>query len=77
MNNGVHRCINMRNVLAVQRDGVKVSIEYNVCRPDGSGFLIMGNGFHMSGSSCHKEEVTFNSVKDAEVMYEKLTAELP
>ena len=76
MNNGVHRCINMRNVLAVQRDGVKVTIEYNLCRPDGSGFLIMGNGIHMGGSNIQKELLTFTSVKDAEEMYEKLTAEL-
>ncbi len=76
MNNGVHRCINMRNVLAVQRDGVKVSIEYNFCQPDGIGFLIYGTGFHLGGSNIYKENLTFNSVKDAEAMYERLTAEL-
>jgi hypothetical protein len=76
MNNGIHRCINMRNVLAVQRDGVNVSIEYNFCGPDGMGFLIYGTGFHLGGSKVHKEELTFTTVKDAEAMYESLTAEL-
>jgi hypothetical protein len=64
MNNGIQRCINMRNVLAVEREGVKVTIEYNICDPDGMG------------SRCYKEDLTFKSVKAAEAMYESLTAEL-
>jgi hypothetical protein len=76
MNNGIQRCINMRNVLAIQRDGIKVTIEYNLCGPDGMGFLIYGTGFHLGGSRCHKEDLTFKCVKDAEAMYERLTAEL-
>ncbi len=28
--NGIKRCINMRNVLAVKQDGVKVTVQYNV-----------------------------------------------
>ena len=76
MNNGIQRCINMRNVLAVQRDGVKVTIEYNMSGPDGMGFLIYGTGFHLGGSKIHTEHLTFKCVKDAEAMYESLTAEL-
>ena len=76
MNNGIQRCINMRNVIAVQRDGVNVTIEYNMSGSDGMGFLIYGTGFHLGGLRYHKEELGFKSVKDAETTCDRLTGEL-
>ncbi len=76
LRDGKNIAINMRNVLSVEQKTLTVIVNYNVVRPDGAGFLIMGNGFHLSGGTTVKEEFTYACEKDAKCAYEKLTGEL-
>lgn len=76
MNNGKNIAINMQNVLSVKQHGLTVIVNYNATHPDGSGFLIFGNGFYLGGGTTVKEEFTYKCEKDAQCAYEKLTNEL-
>ncbi len=76
LRDGKNIAINMRNVLSVEQKALTVIVNYNVVRPDGAGFLIMGNGFHLGGGTTVKEEFTYACEKDAMHVYEHLTNEL-
>jgi hypothetical protein len=71
--NGVQRAFNMRNVLAVQRKGPIVLIQYNVSIEDGAGFLVAGCGFHLGGSKLVSEELNYKCEKEAQDVFDNLT----
>jgi hypothetical protein len=76
MRDGKNIAINMRNVLSVKQQGLNVIVNYNVVHPDGAGFLIMGNGFHLGGGNTVKEEFVYTNEKEATHAFEHLTNEL-
>jgi hypothetical protein len=71
--NGVKRAINMNNVLNVERNGVNILIQYNVSNTDSAGFLVAGCGFHLGGSKLVSETLHYQSEKEADEVFEKLT----
>ena len=71
--NGVKRAINMNNVLNIERNGVNILIQYNVINSDSAGFLVAGCGFHLGGSKLVSESLHYQSEKEAEEMFDKLT----
>ena len=76
MNNGKNIAINMQNVLSVKQHGLNIIVNYNATHPDGSGFMIFGNGFYLGSGTTVKEEFVYTSEKDAKYAYEKFTNEL-
>ncbi len=66
----------MNNVLAIERVGLKVIIQYNVCPQDGGGFIFAGFGFYLGGSKVYNEGLTYNTEKEAHAVFEKLVGEL-
>ena len=71
--NGVKRAINMNNVLNVERNGVNILIQYNVSNTDTAGFLVAGFGIHLGGSKLVSETLHYQSEKEADEVFEKLT----
>ena len=76
MHDGKNIAINMQNVLSVKQHGLNVIVNYNATHSDGSGFLILGNGFYLGSGTTVKEEFTYKCEKDAQSAYNKLTNDL-
>ena len=76
MHDGKNIAINMRNVLSVKQHGLNVIVNYNATHSDGSGFLILGNGFYLGSGTTVKEEFTYRCENDAQSAYNKLTNDL-
>ena len=76
MHDGKNIAINMRNVLSVKQHGLNVIVNYNATHSDGSGFLILGNGFYLGSGTTVKEEFTYKCEKDAQSAYNKLINDL-
>jgi hypothetical protein len=74
--NGVIRAINMNNVITVQREGLKVIVQYNICPQDGGGFMFAGFGLYLGGSKVYHEDLTYNTEKEAQAVFGKLVGEL-